>query len=381
MRSWKTGSAKGASHSVLRGMISPILAGVLCIPLTIMGAPNQGPQPGVQPGPQQGPQAGYQQQQVPQPGMVNYVEGQASIGGQAINQNLIGSARLNAGQSLATQNGRAEVLLTPGVILRMDGNSAVMMNSPDLADTDLTLQGGRAMVEADAILPANHMAIHEGPATVRLMTKGLYDFDAAKGQFRVFDGRAEVAIGGKTFTVLGGHEFDLNASKLKARGFDKKAAEDSFYRWGSLRSSYLAEANIDAARGFSQGYYGPGYGAGYGYGYAGYYGAGPGWFWDPYFDAYTWLPYDGIFYSPFGWGFYSPAFVYAAPFYGYRGGFHNFSAGYRPPAAFTAHGAIGGGAAAARVGGAGFAGGGFHGGGFAGGGFHGGGFGGGGGRR
>ncbi len=312
--------------------------------------------------------------------MVNYVEGQASIGGQPLTQNSVGSARLDAGQSLATQNGRVELLLTPGVMLRVDGNSAVMMNSPDLADTDLTLQGGRAMVEADAILPANHMAIHEGPASVRLMTKGLYDLDAAKGQVRVFDGRAEVTIGGKTFTVQGGHEFDLNASKLKARGFDKKAGEDSFYRWGSLRSSYLAEANIDAARGFAQGYYGPGNGPGYGYGYAGFYGGyDPGWFWDPYFSAYTWLPYDGIFYSPFGWGFYSPAFVYAAPFYGFRGGFHNFNAGYRPPAAFTSHGAVGVGASArvgggAYVRGGGFAGGGFHGGGgFAGGGFHGGG--------
>src|SRR5580658_3554077 len=105
MRSWKA--------------ISPILAGVLCIPLMVMGAPpNQGPQPGIQPGPQQGPQASYQQ--VPQPGMVNYVEGQASIGGQPLNQNSIGTARLDAGQSLATENGRAEVLLTPGVILRMD---------------------------------------------------------------------------------------------------------------------------------------------------------------------------------------------------------------------------------------------------------------------
>jgi hypothetical protein len=357
MRSWK---AVG----------SLLLAGMLCVPVWADVNPNAVPS-----------------QQVPQPGMVNYVEGQASIGGQPLNQNSIGSARLDAGQSLATQNGRAEVLLTPGVMLRIDGNSAVMMNSPDLADTDVTLQGGRAMVEADAILPANHMVIHEGPAAVRLMTKGLYDFDAAKGQVRVFDGRAEVTLGGKTFTVQGGHEFDLNASKLKARGFDKKAAEDNFYRWGSLRSSYLAEANIDAARGFAQGYYGPSYGPGYGY--TGFYGgAYPGWFWDPYFSAYTWLPYDGIFYSPFGWGFYSPAFVYAAPFYGFRGGFHSFSAGYRPPAAFTAHGAVGVGTAA-RVGGSGFAGGGaartggfagggFHGGGFAGGGFHGGG---GGGRR
>ena len=60
---------------------------------------------------------------------------------------------------------------------------------------------------------------------------------------------------------------------------------------------------------------------GYAYGGANPYYADddPGWFWDPYFDAYTWMPWDGIFFSPFGWGFYSPGFAYAAPFYG--GGF------------------------------------------------------------
>ena len=335
MRSWKT-------------IASLFLAGVLCFPVWADVNPN-----------------GVQSQQVPQPGVLNYVEGQASIGAQPLSQNSVGSARIQAGQSLATQTGRVELLLTPGVLLRLDNNSSILMNSPDLADTTLTIQAGRAMVEAGEILPANHLAIHEGPARVRLMKNGLYDFDAVHGQVRVFDGRAEVTLGGKTFTVQGGHEFDLNAAKLKARGFDKTAAEDNFYRWGSLRSSYLAEANVDAARGFAQGYYGgPAY-------YAGYY---PGWFWDPYFSAYTWLPYDGIFYSPFGWGFYSPGFVFRAPLYGFRGGYHAFGPSYRPPAtAFESHAFAG--APAGRVNGGGFAGGGFRGGGGfgGGGGFHGGG--------
>ena len=365
MRSWKA----------VGGLL---LAGALCT--SVWAAPNLGPQP-VPRGPQQGSQFS------PQPGMVNYIEGQASIAGTPLTQNSVGSRQLQAGESLATQNGRAELLLTPGVLLRLDSNSAVQMNSPDIADTALTLQGGRAMVEADGILPANHMTILEGPATVRIMRNGLYDFDATHGQFRVFDGRAEVTVAGRTFTVQSGHEFDLNAAKLKARGFDKKASEDDFYRWGSLRSSYLAEANADAARGFSQGYYsqGPAYP---GYGYAGYYGAyDPGWFWDPYFDAYTWLPYDGIFFSPFGWGFYSPGFAYAAPYgrggFG-RGGYHAFGPGYRPSVAAAR------GVATGRVAGNAFAGGGFRGGtsgqfrsaaGSGGGGFHGGGFGGGGGPR
>lgn len=379
MRSWKSASSTG---------LALVLAGVLCVP--VWAQANSYPPQGPQQGPRQG-QAGPPQG--PPAGMLNYVEGQASIGGQALSQNSAGSMELKAGQTLATQNGRAELLLTPGVILRMDGNSAVLMNNAGLADTAVAVQSGRAMVEADQVLPANHIDIQEGPATVRLVNHGLYDFDAAHGIVRVFDGRAEVTVAGKTHTLQAGHQFDLNAPKLKAKGFDKKTSEDAFYRWSSLRSSYLAEANADAARGFSQGYYGQG--PGYGYAASPYYAAYgaygyPGWFWDPYFDAYTWLPWDGIFFSPFGWGFYSPGFAYAAPFYGYgfHGGYHNFGPGYRPSVAAHVGGSAqiaGNGFHGGGFGGAGFrggaafsGGGGFHGGGFGGGGFHGGG---GGGRR
>jgi hypothetical protein len=332
--------------------------------------------------------------------MLNYVEGQASIGGQALSEKSVGSAQLQAGQTLATQNGRAELLLTPGVLIRLDNNSAVLMNTAGLADIAVAVQGGRAMVEADQVLPANHVDIQEGPATIRLVKNGLYDFDAAHGIVRVFDGRAEVTVAGSTHTLQAGHEFDLSQPKLHARGFDKKASEDAFYRWASLRSSYLAEANADAARGFAQGYYGPATGYAGAYPYYGYAAYDPGWFWDPYFSAYTWLPWDGVFFSPFGWGFYSPGFAYAAPFYGYgfRGGFHSFGPGYRPSVVARSGGAaqlasgglhsfagsqVRGGSAAGGVR-SGFAGGGgFHGGGgFSGGGFHGGGgFSGGGGRR
>lgn len=347
MRSWKA-------------ILSFTLAGALsAIPMWAANVPAQPPNY-QQPAAQQPPQ-------VPQPGTVNYVEGQATLAGQPLSKNSVGSAGLSPGQALATQNGRVELLLTPGVVLRLDDNSMMMMNSGGIENTEATLQSGRAMVEADEVLPANFIAIHEGPASIRIMTKGLYDFDAAHNTFRVFDGRAEVSLGGKTFTVQGGHQFDLTASKLKARGFDKKADEDAFYRWSSLRSSYLAEANADAARGFANGYYGYGYGP-----YAGWYN--PGWFWDPWFGAYTWLPGDGIFWNPFGWGFYSPAFAYAAPFYGY-GGIHAFGPGYHAPLAAN-RGFAGGGYHGGVMTQGGFAGGGFHGG-FAGGGFHGGGFGGG----
>ncbi len=318
-----------------------------------------------------------------QPGMLNYVEGQASIGSQPLNPSAIGQASLQAGQSLSTQKGRAELLLTPGVILRLDNNGAVLMNSPGIADTELTLQRGRAIVEADQVIPENHILIHVGNATVLIEKHGLYELDANSGQIRTFDGKADVQVNGRNIGVKGGHQLALNAGdKLKARGFDKKAQEDEFYRWASLRSSYLAEANVNAAQGYQRG--GPSW-------------YGEGWYWDPSFDAYTWIPGDGMFWSPFGWGFYSPWMVGYAPFYGYGfgyggfgyGGYHHFGPGYHPPGrmahgfagrgfnggyhgGFNGRGFAGRGAVGGMRGGGGFhgGGGGFHGGG---GGFHGGG--------
>src|SRR6202140_5422353 len=83
----------------------------------------------------------------PQPGTVNYIEGQADIGAQPPGEQSNDSAKLAVGQSLSTENGRAEILLTPGIFLRLDQHSSAQMISPGLADTVMTLQKGRAMIE------------------------------------------------------------------------------------------------------------------------------------------------------------------------------------------------------------------------------------------
>src|SRR5260370_1190324 len=63
------------------------------------------------------------------PGTLNYVEGKVSIGGDTLDSKSIGSAELKRGQSLTTESGKAEVLLTPGVFLRVGDNSTVTMIS------------------------------------------------------------------------------------------------------------------------------------------------------------------------------------------------------------------------------------------------------------
>jgi uncharacterized membrane protein YgcG len=264
------------------------------------------------------------------PGTVNYVEGQVSIGGQSLNAKSIGSAELQDGQVLSTEKGKAELLLTPGVFLRLGDNSSVEMISPSLTDTHLAVENGHAMVEVAEIHPENDIRITENGATAKLLKTGLYDFSRAQDEVRVFDGRAVVDDGAKQVTVKSGHEINLeDPHSAKSKSFDKKSYEEGdLYRWSSLRSGYLAEANVDAASMYAANSWGPYWGGPWGLGWW-----GPGWFWDPWFDAFTFMPGDGIFYSPFGWGFYSPWLVYQAPFY--RGGwgayqhyYHHFSTDY-----------------------------------------------------
>jgi hypothetical protein len=298
------------------------------------------------------------------PGTLNYVEGQANVGDQSLNAKQVGSVELEAGQKLDTQNGKAEVLLTPGVFLRVGDNSSAQLVSPSLTDTEASIDKGQAMVEVAEIHKDNLLRIASDGATTQLLKDGLYGFDADSGAVRVFKGEALVQDGEQNLKVKGGHEVDLNASgKLKSSKFDEKSYEQSdLYRFSNLRSEYLAEANVDAARVYYAG--GPGW-------------YGPGWYWDPFFTAYTWIPGSGVLYSPFGWGFYSPGFVYASPiFYGggyypYRGGrYPYYGVGHQPmPVGRPVPGAAGprpGSSlhAAAPAGHFGVMGGGFHGGGF-----------------
>ncbi|HTV82177.1 MAG TPA: hypothetical protein VME18_05970 [Acidobacteriaceae bacterium] len=310
------------------------------------------------------------------PGTLNYVEGSAKLGGRPVTQSSVGSpaATLQAGQVLSTTDSRAEVLLTPGIYLRLGHNSAVEMISPDLTDTAVAVERGRVDVEVDQLFQENNIHILLDHVPVQLVKTGIYEFNARRDTVMVFEGMA-VAMrpNEKWVKVKNHHALELaDLAKAKPRNFNVSALEQSgLYRWSSLRSDYLAEDNQEMA-------------GEYGYGYA------PGWYWDPYAWDYTFLgPYG--FYSPFGWGFapfgWGPGWGWGWGGWGYPGfyGGGYYGRGNAP----GPHGPVnlpgGGFGGGARPGG-GFRGnafraggemGGFHGGGGLGG-FHGGGFGGGG---
>jgi len=250
----------------------------------------------------------------PLPGTLNYVEGRAQIASQDLSSKSVGSAELQTGQTIATEKGRAEILLTPGVFLRLDNYSAAEMISPSLTNTEVRLTKGRALLEVAELHKQNDLKITEDGVTTQVVKNGLYAFDADKGTVQVLEGKANVSDQDKNIGLKGGRELNVRAddnAALKSQKFDKKNDVDDFYNWSALRSEYASEANVEMAQFVPSGF------------------VNPGWFWDPWFSGYTFVPGNGIFYSPFGWGFYSPAFFgyapgfYGRPYYGpYRHGYY-----------------------------------------------------------
>jgi hypothetical protein len=294
------------------------------------------------------------------PGMLNYVEGQANINGQAVTNKSVGNADVEQGQVIETGKGRAEILLTPGVFLRLGNNSALRMENSGLADTTVALIKGEALVEATDLHKANHIQIVNQSFTTTLEKNGLYFFRADQPMVEVYDGQAAVEDGGNRQELKKGKE--VQSADLKTVKFDTKQGDD-LYRWSDLRSEYLSEASVSSA----QTYLVDG---------GGWYGGG--WYWNPGYGYYSYLPGDGFLWSPFGWGFFSPRAYYSyAP--GFRSGYYHgagvgraapvnrgaFVGGGRPlSSGFAGNRAFAGGAHASGIGG----GGGFHGGGGGGGG-------------
>ncbi|HYV61100.1 MAG TPA: FecR domain-containing protein [Bryobacteraceae bacterium] len=239
-------------------------------------------------------------------GMVNYVEGEVQLAGKPVKLDGAIFPDVKVGQTLSTQAGHAEILLTPGVFLRLDRNTSFRMVANKLTDTQVEILSGSALVEADEILKDNRIAVKMGDSDTVLLKTGLYHFNADAGQVRTFSGKAQVSAAANSAELKGGRTL-LVGSSLTPDKFNKNKSKGELYAWSEQRNYRLALANISAARGT----------------------ASSGltnslWAWDPWLGMYTFLPRSGRIFSPFGISWYSPSTVWIVfrpaptPDYGYQ---------------------------------------------------------------
>lgn len=226
------------------------------------------------------------------PGTINYVEGQVMLNGRALGPHSIGSAMLNPGQTLDTGQGKAEVLLTPGVFLRVGDHSEIRMVNPGLTNTTVDVTHGEALLEVSMLMKENHLQVADSGTQTTIVKDGLYRFVAGNNpSVSVIEGQADVLKGDRNVKIKKDHELLLAQASDKTQKFDK-ADEDDLYAWSKLRSNYMAEANAANVQLVMGGGF-PWY--------------GPGWYWSPWYDMYAFMPGYG-FWSPFGYPYLGVGF-------------------------------------------------------------------------
>jgi hypothetical protein len=239
-------------------------------------------------------------------GLIHYVEGRVYLGDQLVESQFGNFPDIKENGQFRTEDGRAEVLLTPGVFLRVGENSAIRMVTNRLIDTRVEFVSGSILVEADDLPKDNGVTIVYKDYSIKLQQKGVYRFDSEPAALRVYDGGVIADLNGKAEEIKQGRLLAMDGN-LKTEKFDKDKETDALYRWSRRRSEYLAMANVSAAKSVRD---------------SGTYWQSSSWYFNPYFNMYSFVPGRGAYYNPFGFALWSPFTVYDylySPGYYYTG--------------------------------------------------------------
>jgi hypothetical protein len=229
-------------------------------------------------------------------GVVAYQEGQVALDNQPLEASITHFAEVKENSILETEQGRAEILLNPGVVLRLGENSSLRMIANRLIDTRVELLKGSAVVDAMQVDKDTNVTVVVASGAVTLPKAGIYRFDTEPARVKVFKGSANVEVGGEFVPVVAGKMLLLAEPSVKAEKFDTEDT-DGLDRWSHRRSEYMAMANVSAARQSLLS------GSSF-YPFAG--GCMPSWNFNMWYGMPTYVPCSGMFMDPYGFPYYSP---------------------------------------------------------------------------
>ena len=181
-------------------------------------------------------------------GVIHFFEGAVYLGDQPLESHLGKFPSVPQGGELRTAEGRAEVLLTPGVFLRMGDRTAIRMVSNDLADTRVELQTGSAIVDSGEPNADTSVSLIYKKWRVHFLRKGVYRIDSDPPCLWVRQGEAEVFAdaGGQPLSVEHGMSLPLAAVLVPERSIEELG--DPLNDWADGRGQSIAADNAITAQ-------------------------------------------------------------------------------------------------------------------------------------
>jgi hypothetical protein len=232
-------------------------------------------------------------------GMVNYVDGTPEVikAGQGTRKGMTARQQLISGDIVrSNEQDRLELLMNPGSYLRLAGKAELVVNGTDFETMRYTLKEGTAILESITFNKKLHSLWIITPAgELHLLEEGLYRIEANPSngvQVNVYSGKLSWLQNQRQLATLKkGKKYLLgmrSTGQIEMTSLDKKKM-DSFDLWSKERDEYLVAANTQIPSWMRSTVY-----SAYGSGFRG------GWIFNPLYGAFTFLPYDYYFMSPYG---------------------------------------------------------------------------------
>jgi len=268
-------------------------------------------------------------------GVVSYVMGKVTVDGQVVEPSETKLTDIKENGMLRTEEGRAEVLLTLGTVLRSAENASFKMITNRLIDTRLELLSGSHLIEVDEVQKDNNLTIIAKDATVVVSKKGLYRFNVDQSQIKVYDGSLGVQMNGQNLLLGAGKMVAMSGTTASVEKFDREDT-DSLDHWAKQRAERMAMANASSAKQVHD--YGCSTPTSFAAATNPTLGTSPcsnpcnSWRYNRWYGLITYIPCGNNIYSPYGYRYWSPYnvmrayYVPTAPAY-HNGGNSGFGAG------------------------------------------------------
>ena len=245
-------------------------------------------------------------------GGINAVTGEAAVSSRRDAsdwQQLMITDDLDSGDRVRTANdGRVEILLNPGSYLRLGGNSEVELLDNSLANLEVRLLRGTAIVEATG---ADGLELNIGISTphtrLAIVRQGLYRLNVIpEDATELIVRKGRVILSDTQMKVKGGNKVVFSATNVSVAKLTKeeKKNKDEVETWSKDRAETLAKANRKItdkmlSSAFAS-YRDPFNSRSFGL-----------WYFNARFGCYTFLPYFYGWGSPYG-SSYSTAVYYSS---------------------------------------------------------------------
>jgi FecR protein len=257
-------------------------------------------------------------------GFVNRTDGKVYIQREDIEEGQRGPASLGTqmrnGDRISTESESfAEILLNPGSYLRLNQSSAVRALDTSLAQVRFELIEGSMIVEVGEVNKKTPIEMVTRHGSFFITKDGLHRIDTREGmtsiavrQGDVLLGTREDVLAQKAFKIKRGKVAQLTGTPQPVLTKLDQDKVDSFDVWSFQRAETLMVANMRSLQQSRQTT-----------------SLAYGWLYDPFYRCYTFIPRGGLFFSPYGFGFfnsYGDCFTCGYwPYGGYR-----YGGGYRP---------------------------------------------------